>query len=108
MNITPNGAVETIRKKFTKQDGRAMIPLLGVHPPFEARLIEGGITVSNLNGQDFLAWPVFQEAIKVLIRNGGRAQKGNAMAAHLGEPELSLDSVEGHIARTVYGKNRGD
>ena len=50
---------------------------------------------------------VFQEAIVVLMRNGGRAERGNAMNYKLGESDLSLDSIEGHIAYVVYGKSEG-
>ena len=64
--------------------------------------------MDNLGTQPFLPWAVFQEAICVLVRNAGRAGRGNAMNYKLGEPGLSLDSIEVHIAHVVYGKRNGD
>lgn len=75
---------------------------------FNAELKADGIVVDNLGNQPFLPWIVFQEAICVLIRNEGRAPRGNAMNAKLGDPDLSLDSVEGHVAQVVYGKKVGE
>ena len=43
-----------------------------------AELVEGGISVDNLGTQPFLPWAVFQEAICVLIRSGGRARRGGS------------------------------
>jgi hypothetical protein len=64
--------------------------------------------VNNLGSQPFLPWAVFEETVKLLIRNGGRAERGSALGGRLGERELPLDSVEGHIAHTVYGKQVGE
>jgi hypothetical protein len=75
---------------------------------FMADLGDEGIKVDNLGAQPLLPWVVFQEAICLLVRNGGRAERGDAMDAKLGEEGLSLDSVEGHIAHVVYGKLPGN
>lgn len=73
-----------------------------------AALTEEGIKVNNLGTQPLLPWEVFQEAICVLVRNGGRADRGDAMGSRLGEEGLSFNSIEGHIAQVVYGKHEGD
>lgn len=96
-------AVEAIKNRFVETGSPALIPLLKGED-FIAELTEEGVKVSNLGNQPLLPWAVFQEAICVLIRNGGRAERGNAMEAKLGEDDLPLDSVEGHIAHVVYGK----
>jgi len=70
--------------------------------------VDGGVDVNNLGNQPFLPWIVFQEAIYVLIRNNGIAQRGNAMDSRLGEEGLFLNSIEGHVANVVYGKKIGD
>lgn len=106
MNIMKG--VERIKDKFSVSGNPVAIPLLRGNRRFTAELVDGGILVSNLGSQPFLPWEVFQEAICVLIRSGGIAQRGNAMSHKLGEPELSFDSIEGHIAQIVYGKKRGD
>ena len=100
-------AVEIIKHKFAEAGHHTQIPLLK-GDSFTADLSDEGVKVDNLGSQSLLPWAVFQEAICLLIRNGGRAERGNAMGATLGEKRLSLDSVEGHIAHVVYGKRPGD
>lgn len=100
-------AVEHIRRKFRDINGPATIPLLK-GGTFSAKLVNEGIEVDNLGKQPFLHWSVFQEAICVLIRNGGRALRGDAMNSRLGDPNLPLDSIEGHVAHVVYGRQIGE
>lgn len=99
--------VKAIKAKFEQTGSPAMIPLQK-GGTFTAEITTEGLLVDNLGKQPFLPWLVFQEAICVLVRNGGRASRGNAMISRLGQEELSLDSVEGHIAHVVYGKQVGD
>ena len=101
-------AINGVKRKFAIAGSPAQIPLLRGHRTFTAELTDKGITVDNLSTQPFLPWAVFQEAICVQIRCGGRAKRGDAMNHKLGEPQLSLDSIEGHIAYVVYGKQVGD
>jgi hypothetical protein len=58
--------------------------------------------------EPLLPWAVFEEVVALLGRKGGRARRGDAMNCRLGDDALSLDSVEGHIAATVYGRRKGD
>ena len=100
-------AVSTIKYRFAESGHTVQIPLLkGGH--FTAEITEEGIRVDNLGNQPLLPWAVFQEAICVLIRNGGRAERGDAMASKLGDEGLSADSIEGHIALVAYHKRAGD
>jgi hypothetical protein len=100
-------AVEVIKSKFGHVGQSARVPKLrgGF---FSAQLIDSGIEVSNLGNQPFLPWGVFEETANLLLRNGGRAQRGNAVRPKLGERGLPINSIEGHIAHTVYGKKPGD
>ncbi len=75
-------------------------------PPSETR--GPAFAVSNLAGQPLLPWAVFDEAVAVLERNGGRASRGDAMNCRPGDEGLPLDSVEGHIAASIYGRRVGD
>ncbi len=102
-----SGVVDAIRYKFSVTGSPAKVPYIRKTGSFSAELTDTGIKVDNLGTQPFLPWAVFQEAIYVLIRNGGRAERGNAMNYKLGESGLSLDSIEGHIAYVVYGKSEG-
>ena len=106
--ISIDDGIEAIRQKFVESERWVKIPLLRGNRTFTAELVEGGIRVSNLGAQSFLPWAVFQEALRVLIRSGGTAKRGNAMKYKLGEPGLPLNSIEGHIAHSVYGKVQGE
>lgn len=85
MNIIQ--AVEMIKRRFSITGSPAQIPLLkgGM---FTAELVPDGIVVDNLDNQPFLPWAVFQEAVCILIQNGGRGLRGNAMEAKLGMSDL--------------------
>ncbi len=100
-------AVEVIQRKFEQAGGQAKIHL-HKERSFKAVLKKEGIWVDNLGTQHILPWMVFEETIHILRRQGGRAQRGDAMGCKLGDPGLPLDSIEGHIAKTVYGKQIGD
>ena len=100
-------AVNIIKRKFQETSDPVLIPLLR-DGFFTAKLKDGGIAVDNLSTQPFLTWNVFIETINLLNRKGGRAVRGNAMDYRLGDTGLPLDSIEGHIAHVVYGKQIGD
>ena len=97
-----------IRGRFKEGDSKAAIPLLRGGRTFTAEIVPGGISVSNLAGLPLLPWSVFEEAVKVMQRNGGKAVRGDAMGSRLGEPGLPLNSVEGHVAHAVYGRCVGE
>ena len=105
MDTSP--VVQIIRQKFEEGGGTAHIPNLKKRY-FTAKLVDGGVDVDNLGSLPFLSWQVFHEAIGLLIRNGGRAKKGNAMNARLGDRGLPSSTIEGYIAQTVYGKRAGE
>ena len=103
-------AVDTVRHRFASAGNTVKIPnRLG--EVFTATLVDGGVQVDNLvppsGPSSFIPWAAFQEAVCILIRNGGRAKRGDAMRARLGDPDLPLDSVEGHVAHVVYGHPLG-
>jgi len=100
-------AVEAIQRKFTTTGKLVKIRLLK-GGSFQADMTEKGVRVNNLGGQPFLPWAVFEETVRLLIRNGGRAERGSALGGRLGDRDLPLDSVEGHIAHAVYGKQVGE
>lgn len=100
-------AVQAIRHLLERAGGRTRIPKLR-RGTFQAELEKDGIRVDNLGSQPLLPWAAFEETVGLLIRNGGRAPRGDAQAGRLGDRKLPLDSVEGHIAHSVYGKHPGD
>jgi hypothetical protein len=96
-----------LKQRFEDIGPTAQIPLIkGDY--FTAKLSMDGILVDNLGSQPLLPWIVFQEAIRILVFNGGRALRGDAMNNKLGEDGLPENSIEGHIAKVVYNKHVGD
>jgi len=106
-DLNVSNVVLAIRYKFAKSGNPTNIPNLK-GSTFKAKLAEGGIEVDNLGSQPFLPWAAFQAAVSILVKNGGRAKRGNAMGSRLGEPDLLINSVEGYIAQMVYGKRVGE
>ena len=102
MNEHP--VISRIKECFAAEGGSALVPLIRGDKPFRAELSEEGVYVDNLSSQPFLPWSVFVETIELLQRMGGRALRGNAMNHKLGSQGLPFESVEGHVAYTIYGK----
>jgi hypothetical protein len=105
--ITEISAIEMIKRKFQNKHLPFQIPLQ-TGKLFKAIMEDEGILVDNLGGQQVLPWRVFEEAINVIKHNEGHAKKGDAMKSKLGDKGLPLDSIEGHIAHVVYGKQVGE
>ena len=98
--------IRFISRKFGNQDTVTIPAQRGAY--FTATLYEDGIEVNNLSTQPFLPWEVFVETVHLLRAEGGVAQRGNAMNYKLGGKKLPLNSVEGHVASQVYGKEPGE
>lgn len=99
-------ALEMIKSKFEVTGSPVKIPLQN-SKSFTATIITEGIEVDNLGNQSFLPWKVFEETINLLVMNGGKAERGDARKGKLGDEDLPLNSVEGHIASVVYEKEIG-
>jgi hypothetical protein len=98
--------IHIIRSRFASSSSPARIRLQrGGY--FSAWLEQDGIRVANLGTQPFLPWEVFTETVSLLLESGGRAERGDAMGARLGSPQLPFNSVEGRIAHRVYHKQAG-
>lgn len=99
--------VETIKRGFETIGRLVEIPLQRGEP-FAASMTVAGIIVDDLGAQSLLPWIVFEEVINLLRQNDGHAERGDAMMSKLGDEGLPLNSIEGHIAHVVYGKQNGD
>jgi len=97
-----------IKSQFDKKGNPAKIPLMSGKQFFEARSETDGVYVDNLKTQPFLPWETFSEAVECIKENGGKAKKGNATNSRLGDSNLGMDTLEGHIASKVYGCKIGD
>ncbi|RIZ64936.1 MAG: hypothetical protein D0531_12155 [Methylococcales bacterium] len=70
-----------------------------------------GVNVNNLGNYPFLPIDVFVATISLLsLSDDNQAKKGTANGANigLGHELLPLNSIEGHVAKVVYGKNIGE
>ena len=90
--------VEAIRHQFSITGSLAQVPYIKGRGTFKAELTEDVIRVDNLWTQPFLPWTVFQAAVNILVRYGGRAECGNILSNQLGESGLCLDFEEGLIS----------
>lgn len=100
--------INLIKSRFYEVGNPAQVPLLKGGSSFRAELSSDGIYVDNLGILPLLRWEVFTEAVSLLKSNGGRAKRGDAMNSRLGDKDLPLNSVEGHITKSVYGYEEGD
>jgi hypothetical protein len=100
--------ISKIKNQFDKKGNPAKIPLMSGKRFFEARSEVDGVYVDNLKTQPFLPWEIFSEAVNFIRENGGKVKKGNATNSRLGDSNLGLDTLEGHIASKVYGCSIGD
>ena len=107
LELTTPSAIETIKQKFHQKDLPHQIHLRN-GKTFNATMLDDGIFVDNLGAQPLLPWRVFEEAINILKYKDGCAKKGDAMSSKLGDRDLPFDSIEGHVAREVYGKQEGE
>lgn len=67
-----------------------------------------GLASPKIPPANQLNWESFDAAVEIVIKNGGRARKGNARSgAKLGSEKLPMNSVEGYIASKVQGLKEG-
>lgn len=68
---------------------------------------ESGICFKTAKGEEtLLSWNVFFATVDLLKQKDGKALKGDAAKGTLGTKALPLDSVEGYVAQTVFGKKK--
>jgi hypothetical protein len=99
-----------IKEKLNKSEGRALIP------QYRGDLCEirfdpngRGLMTPKIPIPDQLTWDVFDAAVEVVIKNGGKVIKGKAQTgARLGSDDLPIDSLEGYIAYKAHGKKVGE
>lgn len=101
--------VQAIKTKLNRTHGLADLST-SRGKPFSIYYEEygNGIYASNLPKSRMLSWEAFDRTIELLEKKGGSAPKGLAMKAKLGEPELTLDTIEGYVAFHAYNVNLGE
>lgn len=110
--ITPNDSlvIRRIKEKLNASCGKASIQLFSGEE-CDIRYCENGngLASSKIPPANQLIWSAFDAAVEIVLKNGGKAKKGNAQSgAKLGTDKLTLDSVEGYIAHKVHGVHPGE
>ncbi|MHB8963875.1 MAG: hypothetical protein ACYC5K_12070 [Saccharofermentanales bacterium] len=110
INDSDSQVVRRIKERFNACGGRASIPLLrGDLCDIGFDTSGKGLISPKIPPAHQLIWEAFEAAVEVVIKNGGKAYKGNAQSgAKLGSEKLPIDSVEGYIAYKVHGAKIGN
>lgn len=112
ISIESNDSIVVVRikEKLNACGGKATIKLLQ-GDLCEIRFDSNGkgIISPKIPPVNQLIWEAFDAAVEVVIKNGGKANKGKARSgAKLGSDDLPLDSIEGYIAHKVHGAKIGE
>lgn len=111
MAVYPNDAaiVRAIKEKLNRNNGLARVPLSrGTHFQICYEEYGTGLHATNIPANKVLTWQAFEDAVALLEKKGGRAEKGNAMKGKLGDRYLPLDSIEGYVAFHSYHIKKGE
>lgn len=109
MYLTENDAIKKIKIFFAENDNRYTY-VNQRNNQVDCKCLDEGIEVTCLADnahKNFLPWGAFWHAVHIIHVNGGVAIRGNARE-RLGLNALPFNSVEGHVAHAIYGKQRGD
>jgi hypothetical protein len=110
MFLTENDAIKKIKQLFENHGG-TFVYINHAGTEVTCSLIGNGITVDCLGDaryNEFLPLGVFWHAVHIMLINGGVATRGKAMNHRLGTEGLPFNSIEGHVASVIYGKQRDD
>lgn len=101
--------IKKIKKKLNECGGKTSVPLFSGKPCEIWYDNNGnGLVSPKIPVANHLTWEVFDAAVEIVMKNGGKAEKGKAQSgAKLGSDKLPLDSVEGYIANKVHGVEEG-
>lgn len=101
--------IKKIKQKLNECEGKTSVPLF-TGKPCEIWYDNNGkgLVSPKIPVANHLTWEVFNAAVEVVMKNGGKAEKGKAQSgAKLGSDALPLNSVEGYIANKVHGVEEG-
>lgn len=102
-----NSIASTIKSKLNEVGGETTIKSGNSSFKVSYADDESGICFETKKGEvKQLPWDAFFATVDILKEKEGKAIKGDATKAKLGGKELPLDSVEGYVAATVYGKKK--
>lgn len=104
-----SNTVKSIKKRLNAHNGLATLALpRGGSFQIYYDGFGNGVIATNVPASRVLTWKAFDSAVEVMEKNHGKAKKGQAMKAKLGEPDLTLDTIEGYVAYKAYGIKMGE
>ena len=106
MNKRPS---EIIREKILRNGGRVIVHSI-TGKPYEIRHCSDGksFLCDQLPIKPPYTYDVFDVIVDLLVRQGGRADKGAGRNAKLGQPRCKETTVVGAIAKYYAGKREGE
>ena len=106
MNKRPS---EIIREKILQNGGRVIVHSI-TGKPYEIRHCSDGksFLCDQLPIKPPYTYDVFDVIVDLLVRQGGRADKGAGRNAKLGQPRCEENTVVGAIAKYYAGKREGE
>lgn len=109
--IEPNDSlvIKKIKEKLNACGGNTSVSLF-TGKPCEIWYDNNGkgLVSPKIPVANHLTWEVFDAAVEIVMKNGGKAEKGKAQSgAKLGSDNLPLNSVEGYVASKVHGVEEG-
>lgn len=109
VNQTDSLTVKLIKEKLNECGGKATIELLQGDPCDIWYSKEGsGLESNKIPLPKQLTWEVFDAAIELVLKEGGKVCKGNARNGKLGDHILPMNSLEGYIAHKIHGVEEGE
>ena len=106
---TSTKASEIIKAKLKDNGGRIIVHTArGLPCEIVAHPDGKSFTSKKLPIKPPYEYVVFDTIVDLLVKNGGRARKGNGRNYKLGEPECDETTVVGAIAKYYAGKKYGD
>ena len=106
MNKRPS---EIIKEKILRNGGRVIVHSI-TGRPYEIRHCSDGksFLCDQLPIKPPYTYDVFDVIVDLLVRQGGRADKGAGRNAKLGQPRCEETTVVGAIAKYYAGKREGE
>lgn len=102
-------ASEIIKSRLKQCGGRAVVYTLTGLPCEIGVSRDGECLISDkLPGAPYYCFEVFDCIVELLLKQGGKARKGNGRSFKLGHPNCDESTVVGYLAKHYSGQHDGE